>query len=133
MNRIACLSAVVVLLAACNGSHHGSPTDPNNNAPKIANLKAFDFTRSDATHGELPLSFDFTDPDGDVAETRVTFTNGTAANPAQGVNGKTSGTISLLQSEFLTDPNAKTISFTVQIADVRGNLSNVLTGQVNIR
>lgn len=133
MNRIACLSAVVVLFAAaCTGGHHSSPTDPNT-APKIANLKAFDFTRLDATHGDLPLSFDFTDPDGDVTETRVTFSNGTAANPAQGVSGKTSGTISLIQAESLTDPNAKTISFSVQIADARGNLSNTLTGQVNIR
>jgi hypothetical protein len=132
MNRIVCLSAVVVLLAACTGGHHSSPTEANS-APKISNLKSFDFTRLDATHGELPLSFDFADPDGDVVETRVTFANGTAANPAQGVSGKMSGTISFLQSEFLTDPNAKQISFTVQVADARGNLSNVLSGQAAIR
>ena len=131
MNRIACLSAVVLLAVACTGGHHSSPTDPNT-APKISNLKNFDFQRLDATHGSLPLSFDFTDPDGDVTETRVTFANGTAANPAQGTSGKTSGTISFLQSEFLTDPNAKTISFTVQIADARGNLSNILSGQAAV-
>jgi hypothetical protein len=131
MNRIACLSAVVVLLAACTGGHHSSPTDPNT-APKISNLKAFDFQRLDATHGSLPLSFDFTDPDGDVTETRVTFANGTAANPAEGVGGKTSGTISFLQSEFLTDSHATQLSFTVQIADARGNLSNALSGQVAV-
>lgn len=123
------LISVVGLVAGCNGHH--SSTEPSS-PPIISNLKTLSFERFDANTGELPLSFDYVDRDGDVSQVRVTFASGTAANPAQGVAGHTTGSISILQAVVLPDPTSHQLAFSVQVEDARGNLSNTLSGQVAI-
>jgi hypothetical protein len=131
MKRIVLLllaATVAMVASACNGSHH-SPTDPGT-APIITNLKALGFIRADATTGSLPLTFDFADPDGDIARSIVTFSNGAANNPFRSVAGQKSGTASLLQAVLLPDPAAKELDFTVQLVDAKGNVSNTVSGKV---
>ncbi|HEV7509519.1 MAG TPA: hypothetical protein VGS07_31890 [Thermoanaerobaculia bacterium] len=133
MKRIVLLllaATVAIAASACNGSHH-SPTDPGT-APVITNLKVFGFDRADAKTGSLPLSFDFADPEGDIARSIVTFSNGAANNPLGSVAGQKSGTASLLQSVILPDPAAKELDFTVQLVDAKGNLSNTVSGKVTL-
>jgi hypothetical protein len=124
---LAALAAVAVV-SACNGSHH-SPTDPGN-PPIIGNLKVLSFVRDDARTGQIPLSFDYSDPDGDVARVLVTFSNGVANNPLPDASGHKTGTASFLQAVALPDPGAKQLAFFVQVSDARGNLSNTLSGTV---
>ena len=130
MKRIVLLLLATAVVSACNGSHH-SPTDPGT-APIVANLKVLPFDRADANTGTLPLSFDYADPDGDVSRVMVKFSNGTADNPLQGVNGRTSGTASLLQAVILPDPAAKELDFSVQLEDAKGHLSNTVSGKVSL-
>jgi hypothetical protein len=125
---VAGLLVVAGLVSGCNGHH---TTEPNA-APKISNLKTLGFTRFDANTGEVPLSFDFVAPDASLTSVLVTFPTGTATNPPPGASGRTMGTISMLQDVVLPSPPVHQLNFSVQVEDSRGNLSNVLTGQVAI-
>jgi hypothetical protein len=124
------LLVAVLCVLGCGGSH-SSTTEPSS-APIIANLKVFSFIRNDATSGEIPLSFDYADTDGDVSQVLVTDPLGTATNPAQGVTGKTSGNIGILQAVHLSDANVHQLTFSVQVADSAGHHSNTLQGQIAI-
>ena len=87
----------------------------------------------DATSGDVPLIFDFADPEGDVDRVLVKFSNGVADNPLRSAAGQKSGTASVLQAVLLPDPSAKELEFSVQLADARGNLSNTVTGKVALQ
>ena len=128
MKRIVLSLLATAVLSACNGNHH-SPTDPGN-PPIIGNLKVLSFVRDDARTGQIPLSFDYSDPEGDVARVLVTFSNGVANNPLPDAAGHKTGTASLLQAVELPDPTAKQLAIFVQVSDSRGNLSNTLSGTV---
>jgi hypothetical protein len=131
MKHVAWLVLVAGLcILGCNGGSHHSSTEPSS-APIIANLKAFSVVRSDASTGALPLSFDYADPDGDVSQVVVTFSEGPATNPAEGTAGHTAGTISFVQSVLLP-PAAGQLTFSVQVFDSAGHSSNILRGQANI-
>ncbi len=131
MKHVAWLVLVAGLcILGCNGSHHDSSTEPSS-APIITNLKAFPVVRSDASTGVLPLSFDYADPNGDVSEVVVTFSDGPATNPTEGTAGHTSGTISFVQSVRLPAASGQ-LTFSVQVLDSAGHPSNTLQGQASI-
>lgn len=135
MKHAVCLVLFAGLLAAgCNGSHH-SPTEPQSQhsaAPFISNLKAFGFTRYDTSTGTLPLSLQYADADGDVSKVLVTTPEGTAVNPTENTAGRNNGTLGFLQAVHLPDPTAKKLAFTIQVVDAAGNVSNTLSGEVDI-
>jgi hypothetical protein len=127
----------ILLLAGgvCLGCNSGtSPTEiAKRTPPSISNLSnpataTLSLPGSPGQRpGVLPISFDFKDPDGDLDQVIVTFPEGPARNPLDGVAGQQSGRASLLQSLLL--PGAGTrVAFSVQVIDRGGNFSNTLSG-----
>jgi hypothetical protein len=115
----------------CGGNHH-TATEPAATL-SITNLQPQPFIRyQDPYQGELPLKFDFIAPDGNLTQVLVMYGDVTEMTPAHGVAGLTSGTISYNQSVRLPDPNAKSLSFTVQVVDAVGNHSNLISGKVDL-
>lgn len=133
MKRIAGLLLAAGLVLACDGSDGTvqSVTEPSS-SPVISNLKILGFTRVDANSGEMGVTFDFTDPDSDVQRVLWKFPDGEGVNGLQQAAGRSSGSVNILQSVHLPDPAAREIEFTVQVADSRGNLSNVLAGRTAV-
>jgi hypothetical protein len=131
--RGAGLCALVLLFASgCQGSHQHTATEPVATLA-IANLKtANSLIRYANDGGEIPLSFDFVAPDGDVSQVLLSYGETTETTPARGVAGQTSGTISYSQSVHLPDPNGKRLAFTLQVVDVAGHRSNILGGSVEV-
>lgn len=120
------------LCVACGGGH--SPTESAQAAPTISNLS----NPATATllqgppiqgkrTGVLPITFSFSDPNGDVDQVVVTLPDGPATNRLQGLAGKTTGSTGL-QQDLLLPASGTKVSFTLQVIDAHGASSNVLTG-----
>jgi hypothetical protein len=119
---------------ACNGH---SPTElATKNGPIISNLS----NPARATvlplgliegqrPGVLPITFNFTDPNGDVNQ--VIFATPGIGDPArnklQGLTGQKSGSAGL-QQDILLPASGTKVEYTLQVVDALGNSSNVLTG-----
>jgi hypothetical protein len=120
------------LCLACNGH---SPTEPTaKSTPVISNLS----NPATATllggpsiqgrrPGVLPITFSFTDPNGDLNQVIVTLPDGAARNQLQGLAGRTTGTAGLEQ-DLLLPASGTRVSFTLQVVDALGQSSNTLTG-----
>jgi hypothetical protein len=126
-----CILAGLFVLG-CQGSHQHTATEPVAASLEIGNLKTMPFIRYAGNVGELPLSFDYIAPDGDVSQVLVTTGDTTDTTPARGVAGLTSGTISFSQSVRLPDPTARQLAFSVQVVDTAGHHSNTLSGRVDV-
>jgi hypothetical protein len=132
MKRVIWLVLVAGLcVLGCQGNHQHTATEPAVSL-SISNLKTQPFIRYAGDVGELPLSFDYVAPDGDVSQVLVTTGDTTDTTPARGVAGLTSGTISFSQSLRLPDPAARQLAFTVQVVDTAGHHSNTLSGKVDV-
>jgi hypothetical protein len=131
MRQIAFLLLAVPLALACNGH---SPSETVKAAPTISDL-SYPATATllagqgsgAIRFGELPISFSFVAPEGDITQVIVTLPQGVARNPLEGVVGRTSGTAGLIQSVVLPAAGQK-VPFSVQVEDSHGDLSNSLAG-----
>jgi hypothetical protein len=122
-------------IALAPQGHRGSRPDVARQAPPtIANLehraapllmpvRAADGRRL----GNLPISFDYADPAGELDHFIVTLPDGAARKVLPDVAGQPTGTAHLLQAVLLP-PAGEEVCFTVQAADRRGNFSNTLAG-----
>src|SRR5258707_15793327 len=100
----AALATLTALTMACSG-HSTSPTEiAKRTPPAISDLRnpTTAVVGPPALNGRrvgfLPIAFDFTDPDGDLFEVRVTFPDAPAIHPIADQAGPPSGTLSTQQS-----------------------------------
>lgn len=115
--------------AGCNGTHH-STTDPGT-APKLANLQNPDkVTRVGPQQGTLAISFDFSDPDGDIAFYTLQVSDGQATNPLNEATGRAQGSVTLLQSMHI--PSRGTMTYSLQLEDRLGHRSNEVQGSYTV-
>jgi hypothetical protein len=133
MTKTAILLLAAGVCLGCNGgtspteiAKRTPPSISNLSNPATATLSPLPGS-SGQRPGELPISFDFKDPDGDLDQVIVTFPEGPARNPLNGVAGQQSGRASLLQSLLLPAAGTR-VAFTVQVIDRGGNFSNTLSG-----
>jgi hypothetical protein len=119
------------LCLACGNGH--SPTEATKSAPVISNLSnpAIATVLPGSTiqgrrPGVLPITFSFTDPNGDVNQVIVTFPDGAAHNQLQGLAGRTAGTAGL-QQDLLLPASGTRVGFSIQVVDALGQSSNTLT------
>ena len=129
----AALAACAALSMACSG-HPTSPTEiAKRTPPAISDLRnpttavVVPPALNGRRVGFLPIAFDFTDPDGDLFEVRITFPDGPATNPIADQAGHTSGTVSIQQSLVFPASGTK-VPFSVAVTDRNGNVSNTLAG-----
>jgi hypothetical protein len=131
MRLIASLLLAGPLFLACNGHN---PTEVAKLSPVISKL-SYPATAtllpgqgpSGPRFGELAIDFDYVAPYGDLTKVVVTFPQGPATNPLQGVAGHTSGMAGFLQ-DIVLPPSGQKVPFTVQVEDGHGDLSNTLSG-----
>jgi hypothetical protein len=126
--------AVGCLCGACGSSSH-SPTEPGTRSvPKISNLDnpaqatllpgpTIDGQRP----GVLPVTFNFTDPGGNLNTYTLTLPSGGVTNRLQGVSGETSGATGVQQSLLLPASGTR-VTYTLAVTDASGTSSNTLTG-----
>ena len=118
-------------VSGCGGGHH-TATEPAASLHISALLPQPIIRYQDRSQADLPIKFDFTAPDGNLSLILVAYGGVTETTPARGVAGLTEGTISYTQAVRLPDPNAKSLSFTVQVVDAAGHDSNLLSGKVDL-
>ncbi len=120
-----------VAIGASHNDHGASP--PSGTAPMIANVVAGDITPVDATVGVFTVQFDYSDPDGDVDRVFLKFTGfGGIADVLPDATGKRSGH-AVVRSSVSLPPRGTVVTFTLDVTDSQGHLSNVLTGTTTWR
>lgn len=128
MRRMAWLAALLVLAACESESATGGGT-----APTISNLTVDATTIEVGKSQNVTLSFDFTDPDGDVATAHVDVTvDGVAPlgldSPVQQSAAATVGKAMVIVA--LGVPKAGPVALHVTLEDAAGNVSNALDATV---
>jgi hypothetical protein len=130
--RCLLLLGLAGLLAACGGSGSGSGTSPN--APTITNLRV-SYSPPNPVKGQATqVSFivDVVDPNGDWVGGSCVFISGNGDLPIQASglppNALTGTAICTLAEAF----GNSTVRIDLAVRDRAGNLSNVLSGEVNI-
>ena len=121
-----CLAGLAsILLAGCAGTPARQPGD----IPRIANLAVPAIAWANAPY---EITFDFLDPDADIAEVCFTWTWGEDRDekcfPAD-VAGITNGAYRWT----LTTKQARLYYFTVSVRDARGHRSNILAKTLDVR
>lgn len=125
------LAGALAIAAVALGSAVGCNDSPTSSEspPTISQLRVQGAQRVSGSVGIVGFSFDYADPDRDIA--RFVFAvdgGGQSTNPLSGAT-QPSGVVSVQQAIDLPAAGAE-VSFTVSVMDRRGNRSNELRGVV---
>lgn len=133
MFRVVGIGMTTLALAACGGGGGGGSSPDS--TPVLSNLRyapnsALQFDSAGRT--AISGTFDFRDPDGDLASLTLTTSQGdNLTAPISGVPGQTSGSI-----DGVVEVDTRVIgryTFAVYVTDRRGNRSNSLSGTFDVR
>jgi hypothetical protein len=120
--QVLLMMTALLSTASCNNS---SPTSPGH-APTISHLQVHSERRVSGSEGLVSFSFDYADPDADIARVVIEFDgNGVVVRTLDDTK-QTDGTETLIQPVTLPAAGAK-VNFSVQVIDQRGNASNSLS------
>ena len=123
---IPCIFAVGLVLSGAVACDDDGPTDPGT-PPLISQLQVTSIQRAAGDAGAVGLTFDYSDPDADIATVTFTPTGSASAINAFPEPNAATGRATLLQAVTLPAAGT-TVAFAIFVTDREGHASNALTG-----
>jgi hypothetical protein len=125
------LAGALIIAAVALGSAIGCSDSPTSSqsAPTISQLRVQGANRVSGSVGLVGLTFDYADPDRDIARFVFAVEGGSQATNALPGATQQSGEVSVQQTVELPAAGVE-LSFAVSVMDRRGNRSNELRGVI---